>query len=167
MEGDPMQFMYRADMGEEEENWHYSDVGNNYEEWFERVAVQSTDYLDRIKWAGKDEDGIYDWERGKSPLPWRPAIFIPRWASRITLEMVNVRVERLQEITEEDALSEGVNKHLAAELGISVSPSEEEFNFTQARSTFCHLWNSINAKSGFGWYVNPWVWVIEFKRVTQ
>lgn len=90
---------------------------------------------------------------------------MPRWASRITLEITNVRVERLQEITQEDAFEEGMSQNLASSLGFSVSESEEIFNFTQCRRTFMHLWDSINAKK-YPWSSNPWVWVIEFKRVS-
>ncbi len=96
---------------------------------------------------------------------WKPSIFMPRWASRITLEITNIRVERLQEITQDDAFKECMTRELAIQLGLSVSPSEEEFNLTQARRIFIELWNSINAKRGYSWESNPWVWVIEFKRV--
>jgi len=97
------------------------------------------------------------------PCYWKPSIHMPRWASRITLEITNIRVERLQEITNDDAFKEGMTRELASKLGISVSPSEEEFNLTQTRRVFIDLWDSINAKRGYSWESNPWVWVIEFK----
>lgn len=79
----------------------------------------------------------------------RPSIHMPRWASRITLEVTGVRVERLQDISEADAISEGAH----GREGV-VSPKDH----------YCHIWETIN---GFGsWSTNPWVWVIEFKRVT-
>lgn len=94
---------------------------------------------------------------------WRPSIHMPRWASRITLEVTGVRVERLQDISEADAVDEGMTRHLRSELGYSAEVSEETFNFTQAKSTYRLLWNKIN---GLGsWDANPWVWVVEFKRV--
>lgn len=102
-------------------------------------------------------------ELKQSIIKWRPSIFMPRDASRITLEIVNVRVERLQDISEQDALYEGVTRHMRTEFGYSVEESQETFNFTQARSTFKLLWNSINSARGFGWDVNPWVWVVEFR----
>ena len=80
---------------------------------------------------------------------WRPSIFMPRWASRITLEITAVRVERVQDIGDEDAEAEGLSWCNAA------SP----------RDKFQCLWNSLNAKRGYGWEANPWVWVIAFKRV--
>ena len=84
--------------------------------------------------------------------PWRPSIFMPRWASRITLEITNVRVERLHEITEEDAEKEGV--------------SFTQYTNANARFHFMELWDSINSKK-YPWESNPWVWVIEFKRLEK
>lgn len=81
---------------------------------------------------------------------WRPSIFMPRWASRITLEVTGVKVERVQDISKADAISEGVD---LAEEGSLIGP----------RFNFMNLWDSINAKRGFGWDVNPWVWVISFR----
>jgi hypothetical protein len=165
MEGDPMEFQYRADGGEAEENEHYNEL--TYDEWFERICMQSTDYLEQIKWPNKDEDGVYRWDTGKSPLPWRPAIYMPRWASRINLEIVNVGVERVQEIAiyenVEDIFSEGLFKGNYCQF---VEDEPCDINVDEALEDWKDLWNSINAKKGFDWEANPWVWVIEFKKVT-
>lgn len=91
---------------------------------------------------------------------WRPSIFMPRWASRITLEITNVRVERLQEITEEDAIAEGCLQ----KPGITPSGT---IGLGSAKYWYMQLWDSINSKRGFGWKENPWCWVIEFKRITK
>ena len=157
MEGDPMLFQYRADGGEAEENDHYDEL--KYEGWFERVCIQSTDYLEKIKWPNKNDDGIYSWDNGKSPLPWRPAIFMPRWASRINLEIVSVKVERVQEITWQEVIPEGIGASTVSRGVLSDNPPNPRWKFIE-------VWNKINAKRGFGWDINPWVWVIEFKRVT-
>jgi hypothetical protein len=98
---------------------------------------------------------------------WKPSIFMPRWASRIILDITNIRVERLQEITNDDAVKEGMTRKLASFLGLSVSPSEEEFNLTQARRTFIAFWDYLNAKSGHPWSQNEWVWPIEFKKLVS
>lgn len=87
---------------------------------------------------------------------WRPSIHMPRWASRILLEVVSVRVERLNDISEPDAMAEGVT------LSAPVKPSRSE---RMARDAYAELWESINGPGS--WEANPWVWVVEFKRVIQ
>ena len=82
---------------------------------------------------------------------WRSSIHMPHWASRLTLEIVSVRVERVQEISSGDIIAEGVD--------FSQPPHDTD------RLAFARLWNGINAKRGFGWDTNPWVWVVEFKRI--
>ena len=84
---------------------------------------------------------------------WNPAIFLPRWASRITLEITNVRVERLQEISEADAKAEGVDGESLLRMG---------FDGCVYRARFRSLWESLNGPGS--WDLNPYVWVIEFKR---
>lgn len=97
--------------------------------------------------------------KGNSEAPkWRPSIFMPRRASRITLEINNVRVERVQEITEDDALTEGVDWY-------SIENKNEGIG--RCQQAFRKLWDSINSKRGYSWESNPWVWVIEFRRVSQ
>jgi len=93
-----------------------------------------------------------------NPVPrWRPSIHLPSWASRITLEVTEVRVQRVQGISEEDAKAEGA-------LAWHDADESRPFRNT-AREAFHELWNSINAKRGFGWAVNPWVWAITFRRI--
>ena len=105
-----------------------------------------------FQWDGVGTDVVYradfDDETAKSIVEgsgdrWRPSIYMPRWASRILLDVTDVRVERLQDISESDAMSEGV-------------ASLDEFK--------C-LWDAINGKRGYSWDSNPWVWVVSFRRV--
>lgn len=85
---------------------------------------------------------------------WRPSIFMPRWASRITLEVTGVKVERVQDITDDDAIEEGVDR-----TNTSIP--------TYARQRFHKLWDSINGtRPGCSWAHSPWVWCVSFKRVT-
>jgi hypothetical protein len=114
------------------------------------------------------------WSCGCEPLckepggPWKPSIFMPPWASRITLEIVNVRVERVQEISEVDAKAEGVFQFSSLGIyGYDKNGTPGKHCRDSAVETYKRLWDSINAESGFGWDVNPWVWVVEFKRVNQ
>lgn len=82
--------------------------------------------------------------------PWKPSIYMPRWASRIALEITAVRVERLQDIHEADAKAEG----------ITIRP---ECMQSPAVAIYSMLWEDINGPNS--WAANPWVWVVEFKRV--
>lgn len=97
---------------------------------------------------------------------WRPSIFMPRAFSRLTLEIVSVRVERVQEITEADAMAEGCEeaecKFCADPQGVQGAHCNCDEGY---RESFRALWDSINAKRGYGWDVNPWVWVIQFGRL--
>lgn len=97
--------------------------------------------------------------RGPQRIYWSPSIHMPREAARIFLRVTDVRVERLQDITESQALSEGCAKW-CEDTKLEVS----------ARSYFCNLWDStINPKDRptYGWEANPWVWVIEFERISK
>jgi len=85
----------------------------------------------------------------------RPSIHMPRWASRITLEITGIRVERLQDISENDAVAEGV-EFWTPTVDVDPVPSP--------RPAYRLLWESINGAGSWG--LNPWVFVIEFKRVT-
>jgi hypothetical protein len=84
---------------------------------------------------------------------WRPSIFMPRSAARITLEITGVRVERLQEISEADAMAEGVDWKDYAGLASKT-----------AKKLYAQLWDSINGKK-HPWSSNPWVWVISFAKL--
>jgi hypothetical protein len=120
----------------------------------------------------KRKDRLY--RGGVEPMYWkRPAIFMPRVASRITLEIVSVRVERLQDISEADAIAEGCNpaQHLLGGDDVAVYEAMQWLEKQSGRSRTNHaiarymvLWESINGAGS--WAANPWVWVVEFKRIT-
>lgn len=98
---------------------------------------------------------------------WRPSIHMPRWASRITLKITKVRVERVQEISEDDAEAEGIGAGFVMNGGWPDYQNIDKHGhcaLTQdsARMSFATLWDSINGKGL--WDANPWVWVIEFER---
>lgn len=102
--------------------------------------------------------------RASSPrmITWRPSIFMPRWASRITLEITDVRVQRVQEISQEDAEAEGVFAHVAP---YSIGKVFRDHRGVKALEYFRSLWDSINAARGHGWDKNDWVWALTFTRV--
>jgi hypothetical protein len=86
--------------------------------------------------------------------PWKPSIYMPRAASRILLEIVSIRVEQLQDISAEDAIAEGIS--------IPITQGLTDINVF--RAAYRDLWKSINGSGS--WAANPFVWVIEFRRVT-
>lgn len=91
----------------------------------------------------------------------RPSIHMPRWASRILLEITGVRVERLQDISEEDAIAEGLPWRQCTDW---MGPGSTQRNFGP-KDAYRGLWERINGAGS--WDANPWVWVVEFKRVER
>ena len=104
-------------------------------------ATSDTDEPDRYPITVAQYDSI----AGK-PGSWRPSIFMPRWASRITLEVTCVNPQELQAISEDDAADEGIERHRGPYI-----------------LDFAKAWDSINAERGYSWGSNPWVWVVKFK----
>jgi hypothetical protein len=130
-----------------------------------------------IKHAAPSYEFAADWmhrysDDGENPPACRPSIFMPRWASRITLEVTGVRVERLQDISEADAIAEGVQ-----DVTAMVALRDREFRFWRrysgrgvntlytdnAIASYASLWTQINGPGS--WDSNPWVWVVEFKKL--
>lgn len=97
------------------------------------------------------------WNEGKE-WSWNSSRYMPRWASRITLEITNIRVERLQEISLTDVILEGF-------IPSSETYQATEGNQKQTILDWGRFWDSLSIKRGFGWDINPWVWVIEFKKL--
>lgn len=131
--------------------------------WLRETFYPVTNTLCLYKADGDDIDPAYN-------LKWRPSIYMPRWASRITLEITGIRVERVQEITNEGAKAEGVElvpAFTAGNMSFSDVYGSHHYYHDTAREAFQELWDSINAKRGYSWDANPWVWVIEFKRTEE
>lgn len=130
---------------------HEMPFGNGY---YSGYAIYAAD--GDFTWG--DDDGYED---GRSC--WKPSIHMPRAASRILLEITDVRVERLNAISEEDATAEGV-PHAGSLLpeypGTFLTPKGD---FATAKVAFQRLWEFIYGAEN--WLANPWVWVISFKRV--
>jgi hypothetical protein len=118
-----------------------------------------------VSYPADDEGGDL-----RAVFRWRPSIHMPRFASRITLEITSVRVERLQDISEADAVAEGIERVMHGDSvfwrnyfpnkDVSGGPVEA---FTDPRRSYRALWESINGAGS--WDANPNVWVVEFKRV--
>ena len=123
------------------------------------------------------------WEEPKygigpdKPARWRPSIHMPRWASRITLEVTDVRVERLQDISEADAQAEGIerlpapviggwsglNRFTLKGMGAGACAGLVSWNAPTATELYQRLWTEINGPES--WDANPWVWAVSFRRV--
>ena len=135
----------------------FCEALSNYEEEREQTTVYYR--ADGQEVVVDDGDGYAETNKdGTLKSPWKPSIHMPRWASRITLEITDIRVERLQDISEEDAQAEGAPLELGV-LERTILGAKARY-----RSGFVRLWESINGPGS--WDANPWVWCISFKRVT-
>lgn len=92
---------------------------------------------------------------------WKSSMYMPRVASRILLDIVDVRIERLQDITDEGAIAEGIEQLWP----IPFWSIGDEYKSTNARKSFCLLWQSIHGRDS--WDANPWVFVVKFQKVEQ
>lgn len=108
-------------------------------------------------------DGESDWPRENAP--WKPSIHMPRWASRLTLRITDIRVERMQDISREDAIAEGIERcewMYACDPWKNYIPKQSPCRgFSYPPRSYQSLWESINGRES--WEENPWVWVIEFE----
>lgn len=123
----------------------YGEPGDRL--WVRETWAKAGEQGDRVEYRADTADP----KAGK----WRPSIFMPSWASRITLEVESVRVERLQDISEADARAEGVTPAPFTKAGRAAHLVHVE--------AFESLWGSINGPDS--WAANPWVWVVAFRRV--
>lgn len=109
----------------------------------QRTCVYRADFLDGPAAAGVQR--------------WTPAIHMPRWASRLTLEITEVRLQRLQVISDADMAAEGIDCMVYAD-----GAAATHYN----RQAFAALWDKLNGqRAGCGWQDNPWVWAISFQRI--
>lgn len=145
----------------------------------DRLWVRET-YAFGKEWEGipprivSDEEGVYyaaddSLRPGREPLgkddrgTWRRSIHMPRWASRLTLEVTEVRVQRLQDITEEDARAEGIIEWKDAKGTAYYGTNVADVWELSARGAFKRIWDDINGERA-PWASNPWVWAISFRR---
>lgn len=130
---DPPQYMYRASYNPETDGEVFVDDGDG---------------------------GMTINKDGTTRSPWKPPIHMPRAAARLMLEVLSVRIERLNEISDDDAIAEGVmhGEQPAKNIGGLVATM-----VVDARSEFASIWYNIHGEDS--WNENPWVWVIEFKKL--
>lgn len=117
---------------------------------FNDLWIECCEELDRMG-VKPDVEGIYHWNPGESPLHWRHARTMPRWASRLTLKITDFRIERLEEITQEDALSEGMQP---------LMPCGGPFIYERQ-------WRATHFRKHHRWQDNPWVQAITYEVIRQ
>lgn len=157
-DGFPCPFGQPGDMMWVREPWGLVSPKSAGSKWADLAQRQhilhpASNEADGVAAAIYQADGEYDLVHGADGMKykgWRPAIHMPRWASRITLEIVKVRVERLCDITVTDVVAEGFNYPNAPEYG---------------RVVFFEKWDERNPSPKHSFLFDPWVWVIEFKQV--
>lgn len=134
----------------------------------ERYRSQSVDDCRKAGWR-IDENGMFWGDADPSPTRWRSPMIMPRWASRLTLEITGIRVERLQDISEEDAIAEGIKPFTDKNGTICfwLSPTKGKPAWSSAKAAYADTWDFINAKRGYSWESNPYVWAITFRRIEQ
>ena len=105
-----------------------------------------------------------EYAKEKYGYKWTPAIHMPKVACRIFLEIISIRVERLEDISHDDSISEGIER-MPIELWWKNYLNHPLPGVSNPRESFISLWKSINGNDS--WESNPWVWVIEFKRIEK
>ena len=119
-----------------------------------------------FSWCGEYHPPLPKYDPGAFDRlpPKKSPLFMPRWASRLTLEITDIRVQRVQEISHEDALAEGCRGlNWVASSPYIAGPHTDDGELPVEE--YQRVWNEINAKRGHSWASNPWVWAITFKKV--
>jgi hypothetical protein len=135
----------------------FAEVGTCDPQW---ILYRASDYMQQVRKYG------FDNYLAEKEVKWKPSIFMPRYASRIQLEITNIRVERLTVISEDDSYAEGIERlypDSPEHNHASIMIGNGHYNFNKAAGCYKFLWEHINGAGS--WAKNPWVWVIEFKRV--
>lgn len=143
------------------ETWAQWDFPKN------SFAYKADGFIERYgAWERDTPNKFHDVERVEK---WRPSRFMPKKACRLFLEITGVRVERLHEITESDAVAEGINPVQSFDSGAGISERQLyenycDYGYTELlpKDSFMSLWYKINGEES--WNANPWVWVVEFKK---
>jgi hypothetical protein len=161
-DGEPITVEFQADGGRMEDlcgSLPEHQLGG-YEDWYERIAMQATGECHNAVLRGalgvRHDGEEYHWDAGRCPLKWRPNIFLPRWCSRILLECEeDTRAERLQNITDSEAVLEGICDNPDCKTFVHVG-------------MFRKLWDELHTKPGERWEDNPVVYRVgKFHHVTE
>lgn len=144
--------------------WHRCRYGTRGEYLWVRESHYIVGEYREVYFRSTNDSNFYkqDVAAGREPLrwpgPWKPSIHMPRWASRITLRITDVRVQRLQDISPKDAIAEGI------EIGDWADIEHDARHGISVVDRYRDLWESINGPGS--WAANPWVWALTFDRVS-
>jgi hypothetical protein len=158
--------------------WISSEADGTHREWGckygdprDRLWVRETWVEDRIPGLPSDVNGTFHYRADQRPIitdswngQWKPSIHMPRRASRINLEICSIRVERVKSISREDAIAEGLGYLADKEPGILYKGIQIVRPHRFPEQNFAALWDGINMEKA-PWQSNPWVWVVEIRRV--
>lgn len=141
-----------------------SELSSQHHDAVIYLADTATQVIKDTKEAADDWLKLFSYRGGKGKVV--PAIHMPRWASRLTLEITNVGVQRLQSISQNDAAREGLVR-LPASGRYCINQGDQYFGGAShdAREVFSWLWESVYGDEA--WQANPWVWVYEFRRIEE
>lgn len=139
----------------------FDDLPDDIYEWLAR-KIDKLEDRGILQMDPEDEERM-ELAPGKQ-FPWEPSIFMPKWACRIFLEVTDVRVERLQDISAMDSVAEGIER-MPAQSWWRNYLNDPLPGCSMARESFSSLWRLINGPDS--WTANPWVWVYEFKRIEK
>jgi len=142
---------------------HYANKWDGTE-WKSCITYKAGNVTLYDSWDKNEPPSEKWWNKSTILDRWQPSIFMPRWASRITLEITDIRVERLNSISYDDVIAEGVSKEMGLKFGFASPYPEDKYLLMLARHIYVALWDSINGKK-HSWESNPFVWVIEFRRL--
>ena len=150
------------------ETWAPADLWVDGHEKDDPESIRYRADGEALRFSASGKSHALDTYAWTQPDKWRPSIFLPRWASRLTLEITSVRVERLQEITEEDSKAEEVDPYVMGHGPVTREDLRSEPGYHGPRiyrDGFEHVWDSLNKARGYSWESNPWVWVLGFRRL--
>lgn len=161
---EPINFLEDVDRLWVKETWAevcHAEDGQCYGEECTECAFEYRADKPNAKWAG-DWPNEFNGDEVPIGCKWKPSLFMTRHASRINLEVQSIHVEHLQNITREDAISEGVYYDHGLD-GYVTDKDGRNFHHSDPRISFCKLWISINGAES--WDANPYVWVVNFKKL--
>jgi hypothetical protein len=144
------------------ETWGIGTRSDPDQGWVDGIELKADeafiDEIESLPLYHTGNEALFELYSNDESKGWHPSIHMPREAARLFLRVTSVRVERVQDIRHEEVLAEGISE---------CKGRTEEEDCECATIKYAKLWDSLNAKRGYGWDNNPWVWVISFERMEE